>query len=92
MKKVILFILLLAASMSALAQQLTVSGTVHDENGDPFPGVVVFAKDRPGGGTMTDIDGKFTIKVGKNDILVFSSIGYEKSYYIMLTYQKQRSY
>lgn len=78
MKKVILFILLLAASMSALAQQLTVSGTVHDENGDPFPGVVVFAKDRPGGGTMTDIDGKFTIKVGKNDILVFSSIGYEK--------------
>ena len=78
MKKVLLFILLLASSLVATAQQLTVSGTVTDETGEAFPGVVVFAKDRPGGGTATDADGKFTIKVSKNDVLVFSSIGYEK--------------
>lgn len=78
MKKILLFILLFASSLAAIAQQLTVSGTVTDETGEAFPGVVVFAKDRPGGGTITDVDGKFSIKVNKNDVLVFSSIGYEK--------------
>lgn len=76
MKKLLTIILLLCCQLTALAQQLTVSGTVVDETNDPFPGVVIYAKDRPGGGTATDVDGKFTIKVGKNDVLVFSCIGY----------------
>ncbi len=78
MKKIFTLILLLSAALAAMAQQLTVSGTVLDETGETFPGVVVFAKDRPGAGTATDADGKFTIKVSKNDVLVFSFVGYEK--------------
>lgn len=78
MKKIYILLLLMASVFTAVAQQLTVSGTVLDETGETFPGVVVFAKDRPGAGTATDADGKFTIKVSKNDVLVFSFVGYEK--------------
>ena len=79
MKKIILlFVLMLAGALASTAQQLTAAGTVYDENGETFPGVVVFAKDRPGAGTATDADGKFSIKVSKNDVLVFSFVGYEK--------------
>ena len=78
MKKIYILLLLMASVFTTVAQQLTVSGTVLDETGETFPGVVVFAKDRPGAGTATDADGKFTIKVSKNDVLVFSFVGYEK--------------
>ncbi|MBO7608594.1 MAG: TonB-dependent receptor [Muribaculaceae bacterium] len=78
MKKILILILLMANVLTTMAQQLAVSGTVLDESGETFPGVVVFAKDRPGAGTTTDADGKFSIKVSKNDVLVFSFVGYEK--------------
>ena len=78
MKKIFLLILLAVCTLTGVAQQLSVSGTILDESGDPFPGVVVYAKDRPGAGTAADADGKFTIKVSKNDVLVFSFVGYEK--------------
>ena len=76
MKKILILILLMANVLTTMAQQLAVSGTVLDESGETFPGVVVFAKDRPGAGTTTDADGKFIIKVSKNDVLVFSFVGY----------------
>jgi len=81
MKKLFAIILLVCCTLTAVAQQLTVSGTVLDETNEPFPGVVVYAKDRPGAGTSTDADGKFTIKAGKNDVLVFSFVGYDKQEY-----------
>ena len=50
-------------------------GIVYDENKLPLPGVNVMIK-----GTkiitQTDLDGKFSIKANKRDILVFSFIGY----------------
>ncbi|MBI1301579.1 MAG: SusC/RagA family TonB-linked outer membrane protein [Alphaproteobacteria bacterium] len=53
-----------------------VSGTVVDQNGDPMPGVSILVQ---GGsaGTVSDLDGKFTITVPDGAILVFSFIGYE---------------
>ena len=77
-KKFHLFLLLLVASIfGAYAQDITVTGTVYDEANETFVGVVVQPKDRPGVGVSTDIDGNFTIKAGKRDILVFSCLGYE---------------
>ena len=78
MKKLLAIILLVCCTLTAVAQNLTVSGVVYDETNEPFPGVVVYAKDRPGAGTSADADGKFTIKVSKNDVLVFSFVGYDK--------------
>lgn len=79
MKKIITMLLLVCCTtMAALAQQMTVSGTVYDESSAPFPGVVISAKDRPGNGVSTDANGNFTIKVQKNDVIVATFIGYKR--------------
>ena len=83
MKKIIFIILLACCQITVFAQQaaktFTVSGTVVDETDTPVPGASVYAKDRAGMGTATDVDGKFSLKVQKNDILVVSFLGYAPS-------------
>lgn len=63
--------------MSASQQSLkTVSGSVSDAQGEPMPGVTVVVKGTTNG-TVTDFDGKFTLKVPqKGAVLVFSFVGY----------------
>ena len=53
-----------------------VKGTVKDVSGEPLIGVSVSVKGKSGIGTITDINGNFSIQCGANDILVFSYIGY----------------
>lgn len=54
-----------------------VEGTVRDENGEGLPGVSVLVKGTQTG-TITDIDGKYSLNVeSDSDILVFSFVGYE---------------
>lgn len=58
-------------------QQKSISGQVNDENGMPLPGATVSIRDTKIG-TITDFDGKFTLKVDANSkFLVISSIGYQ---------------
>lgn len=59
-------------------QALTVSGYITDaETGEPLPGVNVYAKDNPTRGSISDMEGKYTINVSDpSAILVFSFIGY----------------
>jgi len=63
-------------SISVFAQQITVTGTVVGDNNESLPGVNVLI----GGtnvGTITDIDGKFTLSVpDENTVLQFSFVGY----------------
>lgn len=54
----------------------TVTGTVTDSQGEPMIGVTIFLKNDPGKGSITDIDGKFSIDVPEGTELVFSSVGY----------------
>ncbi|MEN3323198.1 TonB-dependent receptor [Mariniflexile soesokkakense] len=57
-------------------QNLQISGTVKDENGQPLPGVNILIKGTSNG-TQTDFDGNYNIKVeNSNAILVFSFIGF----------------
>nr|MBI1231908.1 SusC/RagA family TonB-linked outer membrane protein [Cytophagales bacterium] len=65
-----------AENLVGLPVDVTVRGTVTDQNGDPIPGATVSV---PGTsiGTATDIDGKYTITVPENSSLVFSFIGFE---------------
>ncbi len=58
-----------------VVDEVTVSGKILDENGDPLPGVTVIAKGTTTG-TVTDIDGNYTITVEDDAILVFSFIGF----------------
>ncbi|WP_299766041.1 von Willebrand factor type A domain-containing protein [uncultured Dokdonia sp.] len=59
---------------SLYAQIVTITGTVHEENG-PLPGASVLVK---GTSKMvsTDFDGKYTINALATDVLVFSYVGY----------------
>lgn len=55
--------------------QKMLTGTVVDKNGAPIPGVTIVVEGTTNG-TITDIDGKFTLTdVGENDLVVASFIG-----------------
>lgn len=58
-----------------LADNIIVKGLVTDSKGVTLPGVSVLAKGTSSG-TVTDVDGKFTISVPSNGTLVFSYIGF----------------
>jgi len=68
----------LFASFSGVMAQITVSGTVLDENKEPLVGATVILKgSNPLVGTVTDIDGKFTLKVnGPDDVLEIKMLSY----------------
>ena len=63
-------------SITAQAQQMTVSGQVSSPDEGPLPGVNVLVKGTTTG-TVTDIEGNYNISVPSGQsTLVFSSIGY----------------
>jgi TonB-linked SusC/RagA family outer membrane protein len=63
--------------LTSAAWAQTVSGTVTDEDGLPLPGVNVLVLGS-GSGTVTDLDGKYSLTSPNNDdILRFSYIGFE---------------
>ena len=53
----------------------TVTGTVTDTNGEPLVGVSVRSKDGKGG-TITNIDGQFSMQVGDGETIEISYVGY----------------
>ncbi|MEQ9439340.1 MAG: TonB-dependent receptor [Cyclobacteriaceae bacterium] len=54
------FLIFLSSLSGLLAQTITVSGSVADENGGPIPGATVLVVDADKG-AITDIDGQYTI-------------------------------
>ncbi|MDN3669494.1 TonB-dependent receptor [Echinicola jeungdonensis] len=54
-----------------------VTGTVTDENGQPIPGATIQVQGTTRG-TVTDLDGKYSIDVEEGATLIFSFIGYKK--------------
>jgi iron complex outermembrane receptor protein len=59
----------------ALAQKVTVTGTVIDPDGEPAIGASVTVQNAPGVGAATDIDGVFRISADANATLVVSYVG-----------------
>ena len=66
-----------AALLTNNQQKQTVKGTVKDANGEPIIGASVKVKGSTGG-TVTDIDGNFTLDAPAGAELEISSIGYLK--------------
>ncbi|MDP4208618.1 MAG: SusC/RagA family TonB-linked outer membrane protein [Bacteroidota bacterium] len=60
-----------------LFAQTVVKGVVKTETGDPIPGVTIMIKSSKTG-TVTDVNGKYSIKTSEQDVLVFSAIGMKK--------------
>ena len=74
-----LFVSFLAVSISMSAQSLVVSGRVVDEKGEPLIGVTVYEEGRTSDGTMTDVDGKYSVNVSSpKAVVVFSCLGYRE--------------
>lgn len=79
MKKLLLLLMLSLCSLNITkAQGILVTGTVIDGvDNQPFPfGFPVWVKGTMNG-TITNIDGYFSIHVNINSVLVFSMIGYQ---------------
>jgi TonB-dependent starch-binding outer membrane protein SusC len=69
-------LLLILIWVTAQAQTREISGRVLDESGSSLPGVNVVVKGTSQG-TVTDIEGNYTISVsGENPVLVFSYVGF----------------
>lgn len=59
------------------AKRISATGSVKDENGDPMIGVSVMVKGKSEG-TVTDIDGRYSLTTDEGATLEFSYIGYKK--------------
>src|SRR5476651_1981899 len=80
MSKLLLFILLLTASLPAFAQKkYTISGTIKDDaTGEQLIGATVRIKELPQNGTATNSYGFYSISAPDGEYtLLFSYIGYE---------------
>lgn len=73
----LLLILLISSSLNVLAQNKTITGTVRDAN-DVVIGASVTIKGNKSLGTITDIEGTYSISVPESaQELIFSYVGYE---------------
>ncbi|WP_308601704.1 TonB-dependent receptor [uncultured Dysgonomonas sp.] len=74
MRKILLLLLTLSCYIQLFSQEIT--GVISDNTGEPIIGATVALKGKAVG-SLTDIDGKYSIKVdNSNDVLVFSYVGY----------------
>lgn len=70
-----LFMALFLMNVSWAFAQLTVTGRVKSTSGDPLIGVNVVEKGTTNG-TVTDLDGNYSLRVQQGKTLVFSYIGF----------------
>ena len=73
--KIALFIFCWLFPFWLIAQEVTIKGTVKDEDGLELPGAAIVIKGTAKG-MATDWNGNFEMKAHQGDILVFSTIGY----------------
>ncbi|MDR1984258.1 MAG: TonB-dependent receptor [Prevotellaceae bacterium] len=78
MKKIILQMLLVIASVGFAQAQTRITGKVVDAEGKPLDYVSISVKEVPSAGAYTDSDGNYTLNVPSGGTtLVFSFIGYK---------------
>jgi len=76
-RRILLLLILVSSLLQGFAQERTVKGIVSDAGeGITLPGVNIVIKGTQQG-TVTDIDGNYSIQASETDALVFSFIGYE---------------
>lgn len=73
--RALLLMLFAALSLSVSAQTVSITGNVKDATGEPIIGASVVEKGNATNGTITDLDGNFTLKTSAKATLVISYIG-----------------
>lgn len=75
--RILLLFVAFSFAFQAFAQEIQVSGKISDAtDGSSLPGATVLVKGTTTG-TLTDLDGKYSLKVSPGSILVFSFVGYD---------------
>ena len=64
-----------SSAMTVQQTPITIRGTVKDALGDPIIGASVVEKGT-GNGTVTDIDGNYTLRVNRSATIVVSYVGF----------------
>ena len=77
MKKVYLVLAVFFSCLSIAVGQKAITGIVKDATGEALIGVNVFIKGAESRGTLTDIDGNYSISARESETLVFSYIGFK---------------
>ena len=79
---ILLFLLIVGWTTTVCAQNeqetIEVTGIVTDPKNEPLVGVNVTARNMPGFGAITDINGRYKIKVPNYSYLIFSYVGFTK--------------
>jgi TonB-linked SusC/RagA family outer membrane protein len=65
-----------------------IEGVVLDETGQPFDGVTLYIKDKVSLGSLSNSDGRFSIKAVRGNIIVFSFVGYKTVEYLVAEEKK----
>ena len=73
-------LMLLLYPLGIHAQDITLTGVVSDDTGEGLLGVSVLVKGT-GNGTITNVEGKYSLKVKSSDVVVFSFVGMETKEY-----------
>ena len=73
----LLLIAFMGLSLQAVADEFIVRGRVVDETGEGVISATIAIQDKPGIGTVTDMDGNFELKAEQYDVLLVSYIGYD---------------
>ena len=77
MKKYLFTLISLCIVTLAMAQQKTVKGVVTDSHGETVIGATVHEKGASNNGTITNLDGEYTLTVSPDATLVISYMGYK---------------
>lgn len=73
-------LMLLLYPLGLQAQDITLKGVVSDGTGEGLPGVSVLVKGTSNG-TITDVEGKYSLNVKSSDVVVFSFVGMKTQEY-----------
>ena len=76
--RTVMLMLFAALTFNLSAQNITVTGNVKDSMGEPIIGASVVEKGNNSIGTVTDLDGDFTLNVSAKSSLIISYIGIDR--------------
>ena len=76
LKSIVILLSFLALATSSADAQEIVKGVITDATGEPMVGVSV-REQNTNNGTVTDIDGNFSLKVMPNSVILFTYVGYK---------------
>ncbi|MBO5195084.1 MAG: TonB-dependent receptor plug domain-containing protein, partial [Bacteroidales bacterium] len=79
MKRLLMIFAVMCMGTILHAQKTDVSGRITGSDGQPVAGAVVYAESGPSHGTTSGNDGEWTLSVSKDDIIVFSCLGYKEA-------------